>query len=251
MSRQESNNNQFIMSPRLPSPEDYPLNFSNSPLSQSSVVNKSISDSFLKSPFMHGFSSLLSPRGDSCPSFISNTPLNILNESFVHNLHEKIGYLRRAVGIKNESVIYDSNTDGFDARSFNSKITCKTNIMILMMTGNSCIGCYAEDTIPLSKPEKIVPVKSKNMFLFYMENGSSNVPTLYSRKFEQLNSFVLCPDNDTSNFFNCYSAFCIGTDQIIHFKEDLYDTYEPNNGKYLFDDDDIMFCERFVALQWI
>ncbi|KAL7712145.1 TLDc domain-containing protein [Entamoeba marina] len=250
----------ILMSPSTPTPnydsessEDAPRAFTDrvysDKLSYHSTCKKSISESNI----FYSLSSFTPTRREAVISLSPQTPRSPNLNVKVCNLHEKIGGLRRAVGIKTEKIIYDTSIDDFDTRLFNSKISCKTNIMILIITQDGHFGCFTEDVIPISNNTNSVISTSRNMFLFTASNKNSTSTTFYYRRYNNKQSLVLYPNCNVDNFFCCYNAFCVDCDKCVYFKQDLHDTYEPTNGHGLFDDliSHSSYCERVIAIEWV
>ncbi|KAL7717483.1 hypothetical protein QTN25_005290 [Entamoeba marina] len=165
------------------------------------LSSKSISDSNFISHCSYGFNSLTISRRDSLVSLSPPSPQSARSKLNVSNLHEKIGGLRRAVGIKTEQIIFDSNTEGFDTRIFNSAISCRSNVMILIITKIGHFGCYCENVIPISSETNSVISSTNNMFLFVASNKSHLQPTLYYRRYNNKESIILPPNNSVDMFF--------------------------------------------------
>ncbi|KAL7718543.1 TLDc domain-containing protein [Entamoeba marina] len=216
-----------------------------------STPNWSMTDFYVSSPFTYGFSSL--SRKDSVISASPNLHQAARPNPNVYNLKEKVGGLRRAVGVKTENIIFDTNTDGFDTHTFNNKIGYKSNVMILIITKDGHFGCFNEDVIPLAQSNSSVLASSKNLFLFAASNKSHHPPTIYHRRFKTRKSIILCPNNDLNNFFDCHASFCVGCDKKIHLKEELYDVYGVKSDSSSFEELKLQnaYCERIIAMEWI
>ncbi|BFU21188.1 hypothetical protein CL6EHI_152740 [Entamoeba histolytica] len=178
---------------------------------------------------------------------------NVHNEKPIYRLVERIGFIRRNIGIKTEKIIFDSNQDGLDNRILSSKVFGKESILFICIADGIRFGCFHKDIIaPFNKcPSN--EFYSKGSFIFFIKDNISVCETILKRLNKNQPNIELhyCPEKDT--VFSCINAFTIKSNGDVNLSELIthsFDCKEIQNILSLTFQRSSIVCKRLLAIQF-
>ncbi|KAL7722135.1 TLDc domain-containing protein [Entamoeba marina] len=180
--------------------------------------------------------------------------LDLTNDVKLERQHQERVQLKKMKSVihkkyhlKNYEVIFNSQRDELTARSLNSKICCKSNIMIVVKaTDNRYFACFQQELIPTQPKYQCLKTQSVEFDLFGFKDNFSRP----SRKLSpsDSNGIVLYPRNEMGFVMTCHSAF------LDHGKwEILYSSSIGENMENLLKKQSVshhLTVEALYALQW-
>ncbi|ELP87886.1 hypothetical protein EIN_274730 [Entamoeba invadens IP1] len=156
----------------------------------------------------------------SCTPRLSKNNKN--NE--IPRIVERLGFIRRTIGIKSESVLYDSAIDEFSGRALCSKVIGKSGVLFVAICDGLCVGCYHNDFIKDFPLNAVFP--SKKSFVVILKENVHVTNTVFKRKTNSSKNISLFKNSEM--LFMAHGAFTIFQDGEICF--DDTDTFSKFSG---------------------
>ncbi|ELP85789.1 hypothetical protein EIN_281600 [Entamoeba invadens IP1] len=229
-------------------------------LSTPSVYTKEKSQTVLKDPkrlikrsttsskLLVNFSS----KNNSKNSSGTNTPINESSPA-MDIASPDIQILFSPVFQKTPTILFDTNEDGWDTKTFNAKISCKKNVMVVcVLDDKSYLGVYSDALVPMPPKDESVVVTAKNTLLF-SSHPSSESPLVFEKYTKNTNCFTMHSNTQHSLLFTCFSAFWIKTNQMVSINSHVAEQYEITTTRSLFwsSFSKEYKCNKVLAVEWI
>ncbi|ELP87626.1 hypothetical protein EIN_146300 [Entamoeba invadens IP1] len=119
--------------------------------------------------------------------------------------------------------IYNSDMSDFDPRVFQSMITCKDELVFLVITDTQTFGFYQRDLVPIASKTTQLTVNSESSFLFCQRNNMPS-PFVFPRRGAKKPCLCLYPETSNS-VFGCVNAFWIDKNGCISFYPDIRNNF--------------------------
>lgn len=149
-------------------------------------------------------------------------------------------------------IIFDSLTDDFDTRTFNSRVCGKSNILLVVFHDEGQFGYYQKECVPLPYDLQQRKAKAETMFMFSFVSNM-RLPLIIRRKAREKAGLTIFPNCEKEMILVVYSAFWLRRDGTVFFNRFAKDVYQvPNMSVNPFTSknyQDTVHCTRLVALQ--
>lgn len=128
------------------------------------------------------------------------------------------------IHLPNYTFLYDSQKDNFDNRTFNSTISCHSNVLIIIITTDYDIfGVYQKQRIPLLRPNTTMVLELSEEFFVFCYNDV--MKEIIKKSTDTKITLTLYSQVNTTLLLTVFSAFWIETNGKINFNKNLKVNY--------------------------
>ncbi|KAL7722724.1 TLDc domain-containing protein [Entamoeba marina] len=138
------------------------------------------------------------PRSGKSP-FQENTS-NEINLKIGMDFQQKVNFFVEQTGLGWFSVVYDSYIDDFDSRTFNSKISCMENIMVLCITKVGTVGFFHKNAIQHN--DYMTHINDSDEFFVFTMINEKTEPVVLTRKANENKTITTYPIHEKNFVFH-------------------------------------------------
>ena len=185
------------------------------------------------------------------PEIIENIPIQNISR-----FDERVGYIKRAIGLKSPTIVYDSLINDFDNRTFNSCISGKRCLLFIVHCGQTIMGCYHHNLIGRISSSNVTECRSQQSFIFCIREGHLLSETVMKRKINRSYNICLYPHESHSFLFSCFNAFSIDMEKRVIISTTMKQSFnfKEFDNPFISDNDSSSYqlkCQRILAIQFV